>query len=89
MKAVITVIGKDQIGIVHKVTSLLVEYKFNIIDITQTILDGNFTMIMIVDSQVGDHDFERVVKAYELLSKEMGLSIHVQNQELFDRMHQV
>lgn len=89
MKAVITVIGIDQVGIVHKVTGLLVEYKFNIIDITQTILDGYFTMIMIVESEIEDAEFEGVVKATDDLSKELGVSIHIQNQDLFDQMHQV
>lgn len=89
MKAVITVIGIDQVGIVHKITGLLVEYKFNIIDITQTILDGYFTMIMIVESEIEDVEFVDIVSAYEQLSKELGVSIHIQNQDLFDKMHQV
>lgn len=89
MKAVITVIGTDQVGIVHKVSGLLVGYNFNIIDITQTILDGYFTMIMIVESEIKDEEFEKVIEATELLSKELGVAIHMQNQELFDKMHQV
>ena len=74
MKAVITVIGSDKIGIVYEVVKKMVEFDLNIVDITQTILDDCFTMIVIVDLTLGE---------------ELDLSIRVQHQGIFDKMHQI
>lgn len=87
MKAVITVIGKDQVGIIARVSNLLYKHDINILDISQTIMQDLFTMIMIVDMQ-GAHigDISEEIKALE---KEMNSSIHVQNEDIFNSMHRI
>ena len=87
MRAVITVIGSDKIGIVYEVVKKMVD--LNIVDITQTILDDYFTMIVIVDLTKMNVEFQEVVDAYEELGKELDLSIRVQHQGIFDKMHQI
>lgn len=87
MKAVITVIGKDQVGIIARVSNLLYKHEINILDISQTIMQELFTMIMIVDMQ-GAHigDISEEIKALE---KELNSSIHVQNEDIFNSMHRI
>lgn len=87
MKAVITVIGKDQVGIIARVSNLLYKHEINILDISQTIMQELFTMIMIVDMQ-GAHigDISEEIKALE---KELSSSIHVQNEDIFNSMHRI
>lgn len=89
MRAVITVVGIDRIGIVYEVVKKMVEFNLNIIDITQTILDDYFTMIVVVDLSKMNAEFPEVVDAYEKLGEELGLSIRVQHQGIFDKMHQI
>ncbi|MDO5037625.1 MAG: ACT domain-containing protein [Tissierellia bacterium] len=89
MRAVVTVIGKDQIGIVHRVSGLMVDYKLNIVDISQTILGDYFTMIAIVDISQMEASLDQVSEAYDGLGKEMGLSIRIQHEDIFEKMHQV
>lgn len=88
MKAVVTVVGKDGPGIIAKVSGLLYENNINILDISQTVMSSDlFTMIMLVDmrdSKVADVG-EKLVK----LSDELGMSIHLQNEELFNSMHRI
>ena len=88
MKAVVTVIGKDCPGIIAKVSTLLYENDINILDISQTVMSSDlFTMIMLVDmrsSTVGDVG-EKLLK----LSGELGMSIHLQNEDLFNSMHRI
>ena len=86
-KAVITVIGKDTVGIIAKVSTLLFENNINILDISQTIMQDLFTMIMLVDikdCQVGD-----LQEKLDVISEEMKLSIRVQNEEIFNSMHRI
>lgn len=88
MRAVVTVVGKDCPGIIAKVSGLLFENGINILDISQTVMSSNlFTMIMLVDmrsSSVGT-----VSEKLNELSKELGMSIHLQNEELFNSMHRI
>ncbi len=88
MKAVVTVVGKDCPGIIAKVSTLLYENDINILDISQTVMSSDlFTMIMLVDmrsSTVGDVG-EKLLK----LSGELGMSIHLQNEDLFNSMHRI
>ena len=88
MKAVVTVVGKDCPGIIAKVSTLLYENDINILDISQTVMSSDlFTMIMLVDmrsSTVGDVG-EKLLK----LSGELGMSIHLQNEDLFNAMHRI
>ncbi len=86
-KAVITVIGKDTTGIIAKVSNLLYENDINILDISQTIMQDLFTMIMLVDMkdiQVGD-----LQEKLDVIAAEMNLSIRVQNEEIFNSMHRI
>ncbi|MBS7298752.1 MAG: ACT domain-containing protein [Eubacteriales bacterium] len=88
MRAVVTVVGKDRPGIIARVSTLLYENEINILDISQTVMtDDIFTMIMLVDmrsSSVGEVG-EKLLK----LSDEIGMSIHLQNEELFNSMHRI
>lgn len=89
MKAVITVIGNDTVGIIAKVSTLLSDNQINILDISQTIMRSMFCMIMLVefpDTSVSVTDISRQL---ETLGQEMGLSIHVQREELFQSMHRI
>lgn len=89
MRAVITVVGIDRIGIVYEVVKKMVEFELNIVDITQTILDDYFTMIVVVDLTKMNAEFPEVVDAYEKLGEKLDLSIRVQHQGIFEKMHQI
>lgn len=83
MKAILTVFGKDHTGIVAKVSNKLSELNINIIDISQTLMHGNFTMMMMVEIP-DTSDFDSVKDKFEQLGKDTSLDIHIQRQEIFD-----
>ncbi|PLR95050.1 ACT domain-containing protein [Bacillus sp. T33-2] len=87
-RAVVSVIGKDMVGIIAKVTTILAENKINIYDISQTILQEFFTMMMIVDVS-GIDDLTGLREQLDGLGEEMGLKINVQLQEIFQAMHRI
>ena len=89
MKAIITVVGKDQVGIMYKVSGILNEKHVNIEDVTQTILQDYFTMIMVVQIDETAASFHEVDEALHEMAAQQGLSIHVQKEEIFDTMHQI
>ncbi|MDO5712969.1 MAG: ACT domain-containing protein [Tissierellia bacterium] len=89
MKAVISVVGKDRIGIVYEATELLVKYKLNILDINQTLMEGFFTMIMLVDLSAMTVSFDELVDGFDELGKKRGISIRVQHEDIFDAMHNI
>ena len=89
MHAIVTVVGNDRVGIIASVCSLLAENNVNILDISQTILQGSFTMVMAVDVGAATASFGDLSAALEELGSEMGLSIRIQRQEIFDAMHQI
>lgn len=89
MKAVITVIGHDQIGIVAKVSQRLATLKVNITDISQTLMHGNFTMMLMGEWNDDDVQFEVVKQGLQDLANETGLSINIQLQELFDAIQKL
>ena len=89
MKAVITVIGHDQVGIVAKVSARLATLKVNITDISQTLMHGDFTMMLMGEWDDKDVQFEVVKQGLQDLAKETGLSIDIQRQELFDAIQQL
>lgn len=89
MKAVITVIGSDTVGIIAKVSTLLSDNKINILDISQTIMRNMFSMIMLVEFPDVSVSVTDISKKLEALGNEMGLSIHVQREELFQSMHRI
>lgn len=87
-KAVVSVVGKDQVGIIAKVTNVLAENNVNIQDISQTILQDFFTMIMIVDITEED-SLEKLQRQFDHVSKEMNVKINIQLEEIFKAMHRV
>ena len=89
MKAVLSVIGRDRVGIVHEISGALANHRINILDINQTLMEDYFTMIMLVDLKECDEDFDDLVDSYSRLGEEMGMSIRIQHQALFDAMHQL
>lgn len=89
MNAIVTVIGEDRVGIIAAVCGKLAELNVNILDISQTILKGNFTMVMVVDASAARAGFDHLSRELAALGTEMGLSIRVQREEIFDAMHRI
>lgn len=89
MKAVVTVVGKDTKGIIAKVSTALYESNVNILDISQTIMQDLFTMIMLVDCGDSDCTISDINNNLQKLAEDMGLSIHVQREEIFSSMHKI
>ena len=88
MRAVITVIGKDKVGIIARVSTLLSDNGINILDISQTIMqDEVFTMIMLVDMQ--EKAVSDISEGIRNIERDMGLSIHIQNEDIFNLMHRI
>lgn len=88
-KSVITVVGKDTIGIIAKVCSFLAAENINILDISQTIVQGFFNMMMIVDTSSIKTDFSSLSEELDRLGKEIGVQIKCQKEEIFDMMHRI
>ena len=89
MNAIVTVIGKDKVGIIAAVCIKLAEMNFNVLDISQTILDGKFTMVMAVDAANANVGFEELAAQLRELGEGMELSIRIQREEIFDAMHRI
>ena len=88
-KAVVSVIGKDQIGIISKVTTILADYEINILDISQTILQDFFTMMMLVDLTTSKTEVDEVRNKLDELGDELGLKINLQLEDIFRAMHRI
>lgn len=88
-KIIITVVGKDTVGIIAKVCTYLSEHRVNVLDITQTIVSGYFNMMMIVDMNQADRTFMDCQKDLDALGEEIGVSIHMQRAEIFEKMHRI
>ncbi len=86
-QAVVTVVGRDTIGIIAKVSRILAEHDANILDISQTVLSGMFNMIMIVDISLSE--FAALSGALSTLGEQIGLEIRIQRSEIFDAMHRI
>ena len=89
MKAIVTVVGKDQVGIIARVCVKLAEYNVNVLDINQTVMQGYFTMMMAVDVSACKVPLAELVEVMEALGKEMGLSIRIQREDIFEAMHRI
>ena len=85
MKAIVTVIGKDQVGITAAVCSLLAQHSINILDISQTI----FTMVMLVDTTACDKSIVEISQLLEDAGRERNLSIRIQREDIFNAMHRI
>ena len=88
-KTIITVVGKDTVGIIAIVCTYLEDNQINILDISQTIVQGLFNMMMIVDTNLTKKDFGRIVDELEKLGEEIGVVIKCQKEEIFDQMHRI
>ena len=88
-KALISVTGQDATGIIAKVSTKLAELNINILDITQTILGGYFTMMMVVDLDGAGLEYAAIDEALEPIRKEKNLHIHMQRMDIFDAMHRI
>ena len=88
-KSVISVTGKDNVGIIAKVSNICAQYGANIIDISQTVLDEYFAMIMIVEIDSLTLPFTEFVDKVAELGKENGLEIHAMHEDIFDSMHKI
>jgi ACT domain-containing protein len=89
MRAIVTVIGKDRVGIIAGVCSLLAEHGVNILDISQTILQEYFTMIMFVDTSGCKVSFDALSKELRQCGESMSLSIRIQREDIFEAMHRI
>lgn len=89
MNAIITVVGSDKVGIVSKVTGFLAEHSANIVDITQSILSGNFVMMLMVSLDKADITIDVFRDKLLALGKEIGVEINVMNEAVFSAMHRV
>lgn len=89
MNAIITVVGSDKVGIIASVSAFLAEHKVNIADITQTILSGNFVMMMMVNLDGSDISIDDLRQALNSKASEMGVEINVMNEKVFSAMHRV
>lgn len=89
MNAIVTVIGKDKVGIIAAVCIKLAEMNVNVLDISQTILDGKFTMVMAVDAANANVGFEELAAQLRELGEGMEMSIRIQREEIFDAMHRI
>ena len=88
-KAIITVVGQDTVGIIARVCTYLSRNNVNVLDISQTIIDGFFNMMMIVDYSDSAKDFGTVVDDLEALGDEIGVRIRCQREEIFTKMHRI
>ena len=88
-KTIITVVGKDSVGIIAKVCTYLAENGINILDISQTIVQGYFNMMMIVDTAGASKKSAEISEELRILGEEIGVIIKCQKEEIFDMMHRI
>lgn len=88
-KTIITVVGKDTIGIIARVCAYLAEKQINILDISQTIVSGYFNMMMVVDRTNATNSFGDMADEMEKVGEEIGVVIKCQREEIFDKMHRI
>lgn len=88
-KSIITVVGKDTVGITAKVCTYLAENNMNILDISQTIVQGYFNMMMIVDMNEAKEEFREVSEELNKIGEEIGVTIRCQRSEIFEKMHRL
>ena len=88
-KSIITFVGKDTLGITAKVCTYLAENNINILDISQTIVQGYFNMMMIVDMNEAKEEFREVSEELNKIGEEIGVTIRCQRSEIFEKMHRL
>jgi len=88
-RTIITVIGKDRVGIIARICTFLAENTINILDINQSIVQGFFNMMMIVDAQNTEKDFAVLCEEIEKVGDELGVKIKMQHEDIFNVMHRI
>ncbi len=88
-KTIVTVVGRDTVGIIARVCTYLADNNINILDISQTIVQGYFNMMMIVDTAASDRKSSEIAEELKALGKEIGVVIKCQKEEIFDMMHRI
>ena len=89
MIAIVTVVGQDRVGIIAEVCVKLAQYQVNVLDINQTVMQGYFTMMMAVDGEKCTVPLAQLCQIMDAQGQEMGLSIRVQRQDIFEAMHRI
>ncbi len=89
MKAIVTVVGKDRVGIIAGVCTALAEFNVNVLDISQTVMQGYFTMMMATEVSECNVPLAELVTRMDAIGKDMGLSIRVQREDIFEAMHRI
>lgn len=89
MKAIVTVIGKDRVGITASVCGLLAQHNINILDISQTVLEEYFTMVMLVDTAACEKSIGEMSDLLAKAGEEQALSIRIQREDIFNAMHRI
>ena len=89
MKAIVTVVGKDKVGIIGNVCMALANFNVNVLDINQTVMQGYFTMMMAVDVSGCNIPVAQLVTEMAVIGEQMGLSIRVQREDIFQAMHRI
>ncbi len=89
MKAIITVVGGDRVGIIAKVSAYLAQHSINIDDITQTVLSGNFVMMMMTDFSHADTSIDGMRHDLAGICGDMGVEVNVMNEKVFSEMHRI
>ena len=89
MKAIVTVVGKDRVGIIAGVCTALANFNVNVLDISQTVMQGYFTMMMATDVSASTIPMAQLAAELEQIGKDMGLSIRIQREDIFEAMHRI
>ena len=89
MKTIVTVVGKDRVGIIAGVCTALANFNVNVLDISQTVMQGYFTMMMATDVSKSNIPLALLVSELESVGKDMGLSIRIQREDIFEAMHRI
>ncbi len=89
MKAIVTVVGKDRVGIIAAVCTCLASFNVNVLDIRQSVMQGYFTMMMVADVSESTLPLAELVRQLEEQGKQMGMSIRLQREDIFEAMHRV
>lgn len=89
MRAIVTVIGRDQVGIIAAVCALLSQHNVNVLDISQTVLQEYFTMIMLVDTEEASVSFSQLSRDLDAAGAARGLSIRIMREDIFNAMHRI
>jgi len=89
MKAIVTVVGKDRVGIIANVCTVLAKFNVNVLDINQTVMQGYFTMMMATDVSMANVPMAQLASEMERIGKDMGLSIRIHPEDILEPMHRI